>query len=124
MFSFNLPLQGTRRHAEERAADLSRRAASARRDAMETELAGALADSWTQHQLALRQSTLLQDGLLPLAEANFRSALTSYGLGRSELATVLDALRQQNNLQMDLLASQLEARLRALDIEALTGDES
>jgi outer membrane protein TolC len=124
MLGFTLPLQRSRRHAEERAALFTQKAATARRDALQSELAGALADDWAQHRAALRQAAQLRDTLLPLADANYRSALANYGQGRTDLATVLAALAQQSSLQLDLIASQLEARLRALDIEALAGDPS
>jgi outer membrane protein TolC len=124
MLGFTLPLQRSRRHAEERAALFTQKAATARRDALQSELAGALADDWAQHRAALRQAAQLRDTLLPLADTNYRSALANYGQGRADLATVLAALAQQSSLQLDLIASQLEARLRALDIEALAGDLS
>ncbi len=124
MLGFTLPLQRSRRHAEERAALFTQKAATARRDALQSDLAGALADDWAQHRAALRQAAQLRDTLLPLADANYRSALANYGQGRADLATVLAALAQQSSLQLDLIASQLEARLRALDIEALAGDPS
>lgn len=124
MLGFTLPLQRSRRHAEERAALFTQKAATARRDALQSDLAGALADSWAQRQAALRQAAQLRDTLLPLAETNYRSALANYGQGRADLATVLEALGQQSNLQLDLIAAQLEAQLRALDIAALAGDPS
>jgi outer membrane protein TolC len=124
MFGFTLPLQRSRRHAEERAALFSEHAAAARRDALLVDLAGALASSWAQYRAALRQAAQLRDPLLPLADTNYRSALANYGQGRADLATVLEALGQQSDLQLELLAAQLAARLRALDIAALAGDLS
>jgi outer membrane protein TolC len=124
MLGFTLPLQRGRRHAEERAADLTARAAVARRDAAAAQLGGTLADSWAQRQSALRQLALLRDTLLPIATANCQAAQAAYRLGRVDLGAVFDALRQTNELQQDLLAAQLELRLRTLDIEALSGENS
>jgi outer membrane protein TolC len=124
MLGFTLPLQRSRRHAEERAADFAQKAAAARRDAMAAELAAALADSWTRHRVAERQRSLLHETLLPLSETNYRSALAGYSNGRGEFATVLEALHQRTSLQLDLLATELDLRLRALEIESLAGDES
>ncbi len=124
MLGFTLPLQRSRRHAAEQAALFTQKAAAARRDALQSDLAGALAGHWAQRQAALRQTAQLRDMLLPLAVANYRSALANYGQGRTDLATVLAALVQQSSLQFDLIASQLEARLRALAIAALAGDPS
>jgi cobalt-zinc-cadmium efflux system outer membrane protein len=124
MLGFTLPLQRSRRHAEERAAGFAEKAAAARRDALQTALGGALADNWARHQAALRETGQLRDALLPLADANYRSALANYAQPGSDLATVLDALRQKYRLQLDLLAAHLELRLRALEIEALAGEPS
>jgi outer membrane protein TolC len=121
MLGFNLPLQRGRRRAEEREAQLMHRAAEARTAALTTELTGMLGEAWAQWRSAQRQTGLLRDTLLPLAEASYRSALESYQVAAVDFTTLLEALRQRTASRLDLLEAELEMRMRALEIERLAG---
>ncbi|MGB8328409.1 MAG: TolC family protein [Steroidobacteraceae bacterium] len=121
MLGFTLPLQVGRRRAQERAAHFTQLAAEARRNALETDLAGSLGASWARWQAAEHQRKLLRDTLLPLAQANYRSAVASYQLGSVDFTTLLEALREWRGSELDLIEMELDARLGVLQIERLAG---
>jgi outer membrane protein TolC len=122
MLSVSLPLQWGRRHAEEREAQLMSNAATLRRAALGTELAGEVGGEWTQWRNASRQAQILDGTLLPQTEANYLSALGSYKLGEVDFGTLLEALRQWTTSRLELIDLQLDTQMRATRIARLTGE--
>jgi outer membrane protein, heavy metal efflux system len=122
MLSVSLPLQWGRRHAEEREAQLMSNAATLRRAALGSELAGEVGGEWTQWRNASRQAQVIEGTLLPQTEANYRSALGSYKLGEVDFGTLLEALRQWTTSRLELIDLQLDTQMRATRIARLTGE--
>ncbi len=122
MLSVSLPLQWGRRRAEEREAQLMSNAATLRRAALGTELAGEVGGEWTQWRNASRQAQVIEGTLLPQTEANYLSALGSYKLGETDFGTLLEALRQWTTTRLELIDLQLDTQMRATRIARLTGE--
>jgi outer membrane protein, heavy metal efflux system len=118
---FNLPLQRGRRRAAERESELMLRAELARTDELAARLSAEAAEAWYRWRTADRQAQLLRETLLKLAESNYQSALASYQVGRVDFATLLDAIRQRTTSRLDLLETEFELRVRAIELERLAG---
>ncbi|WP_312594065.1 TolC family protein [Stutzerimonas nitrititolerans] len=123
MLEMNVPLWGKRRSAEQREAVSMRYAAEARREAVNSRLAGSVGEAWSALETAFRQHALTARTLLPQAELTYQSALASYQTGNVDFATLLDAQRQIRQLRLSLLSYELEQRVRVVELERLVGAE-
>jgi len=123
MLEMNIPLWGKRRSAEQREAVSMRYAAEARREAVNSRLAGSVGEAWSALETAFRQHALTARTLLPQAELTYQSALASYQTGNVDFATLLDAQRQIRQLRLSLLSYELEQRVRVVELERLVGAE-
>jgi outer membrane protein TolC len=123
MLEMNVPLWGRRRSAEQREAVSMRYAAEARREAVNSRLAGSVGEAWSALETAFRQHALTERTLLPQAELTYQSALASYQTGNVDFATLLDAQRQIRQLRLSLLSYELEQRVRVVELERLVGAE-
>ncbi|MBK9655787.1 MAG: TolC family protein [Rhodanobacteraceae bacterium] len=90
MFSVDIPLQQSARRHRERAAVLLRDAASSREQAAVNELRGMVGEAWARWQSAQARRQLIEDTLLPQAQASFQSALASYQVGSVDFESLLD----------------------------------
>jgi len=123
MLEMNIPLWGKRRSGEQREAASLRYAAEARREAVNSRLAGRVGEAWSALEIAFRQHELTERTLLPQAELTYQSALASYQTGKVDFATLLDAQRQIRQLRLSLLALALEQRVQVVELERLVGAE-
>jgi outer membrane protein TolC len=118
-----VPLQWGVRDAQAQAANAKRGAAQLRFDAatlqIESDLEGALA---VLNQ-AERTEDLVNNTLTPQSDAAYRSALSSYQLGKGDLTSILDAARQQLEIRRQLLRTQTDAQTALAAIERLIGDD-
>lgn len=121
MFELNIPLQRTSRRAREREAEYERRAAEARRDAVEIRLAGALGETHAALEARRGQALLIRDSLLPQTEAGLESARAGYETGSVGFASVLAAQQRVLRTRLTLLEAEVEAALSAADLEQLLG---
>ncbi|WP_374602315.1 TolC family protein [Arenimonas sp.] len=92
MFEVEIPLQQRARREREREARQMAVAARARTEALETALQGQLGQAWAQAGSARERRQLIEQTLLPQAQANFESALASYRVGEVDFGTLLEAL--------------------------------
>lgn len=123
MFEVTIPLQQTRRRAEEREAQAMVSAAQARKEAAANEALSALGEALSALESARRVATLTQTSLLPQAQISLQSALAGYESGKVDFATVLEAQRQIRQARLTLIRTQAEARTRLAEIERLIGGE-
>jgi len=121
MFELNIPLQQASRRAREREAEYSRDAAEARRDAAAARLAGTIGETRAALEARRDQVRLVRDTLLPQTEASLASALAGYETGTVGFGTVIDAQRRILRTRLSLLDTEVEASLRAADLEQLLG---
>lgn len=123
MLEFNIPLQQDSRRAQEREADSSLAAAEAARDAVRYQLQTDLAENQSAWETAKRNVDIARNRMIPQAQFTYDAALTAYGNGRVDFASLLEAQRQLWQAQQLALKAQLEMQLRFADIEALLGEE-
>ena len=98
-------------------------AASERRRAVETEIAGSLQESLAALEAAGRREQLIAGTLLPQAELTLNSARAGYATGQVDFATLVEAQRAVKQARQDRLRAQVEQQLRIAEIESMVGEE-
>ena len=92
MLEVEIPFQQRARRERERESRLLEEAALARMDATLRAVEERGASAWAQWTSARERRELIENTLLPQADANFRSALASYQVGEVDFGTLLEAL--------------------------------
>jgi outer membrane protein, heavy metal efflux system len=123
MLEVNIPLQQGSRRSQEREAERSLEAASARRDASANRLLVELAENVSAFEASQRIEQLTRGDLLPQAELTFQAALAGYENGKVDFATLLDAQRQIRKAKQDVIKAQVDQQVRLAEIEKLTGED-
>ena len=118
-----LPLQWGLRDSQEREATARAGAARSRLDASLLQLQGSLEEALAGFDAARATETLLRSSLQPQTEAAYRSALSSYQLGRGDLTGVLEAAHRVQEVRLELLKVEAEERMLLADIERLIGGD-
>ncbi|HEX9461998.1 MAG TPA: TolC family protein [Alphaproteobacteria bacterium] len=117
-----VPLQWGLREAQAREATARAGAARSRLDASLLQLQGDLEDALAGLDAAKTTEALLTTTLQPQTDAAYRSALSSYQLGRGDLTSVLEAAHRVQEVRLELLKVQAEERMLLADIEKTIGD--
>jgi len=116
-----IPFQWGVREAQAHGATAKKGAAQLRLDGaliqIESELKAALATLYRASQT----EDLITTTLTPQSEAAYRSALSSYQLGRGDLTPILEAVRQQLDIRLELLRVETDAQTAFAAIERLAG---
>ncbi len=116
-----IPFQWGVREAQAHGATAKKGAAQLRLDGaliqIESELKAALATLYRASQT----EDLIKTTLTPQSEAAYRSALSSYQLGRGDLTPILEAVRQQLDIRLELLRVETDAQTAFAAIERLAG---
>ncbi|NMF88760.1 TolC family protein [Aromatoleum petrolei] len=122
MFEVMIPLQQSARRAREREAAYMVTAADARRAATGSRLAGEIGAAWANFTSARETQRLLRGTLLPQAQATRDATRAAFETGRADFDAVLEAERQLVDTRMNLLQSEVEARMALFEIEKLVGE--
>lgn len=122
MVEFNIPLQQASRRSQEREAAAMVEAARARAEAAATQAAAELEEQLSALEAARHTEELIRTRQLPQAELSLQSALAGYETGKVDFTSLLEALRQTRRARLDLLKTQVDAQMRAAEIERILGD--
>ena len=71
---------------------------------------------------AREQQQLIEKTLLPQADANFKSALASYQVGKVDFGTLLEALSEWQGADLARVDATREELLGAAAVRAIVGD--
>lgn len=123
MAEINIPLQQESRRSQERESEAMLAAAKARKEASANRILSMLAENLSGLDAALRTESLSSKGMLPQAKITFESALIGYQNGKVDFATLMDAVRQILNAQLEVLKAQAEMQIRLAEIEKLLGED-
>jgi outer membrane protein TolC len=118
-----VPLQWGVREAQMREANAKKAAEQKRLDASMLEIESGLKAALASLRETQRVEDLLKNGLRPQTEAAYRSALSSYQLGRGDVTPVLEAARQQFQVRLDLLKVETEQQNALAEIERMIGED-
>lgn len=118
-----VPLQWGVRDARAHAANATKAATQMRLDGELLDIQSEIESALATLRRAERTGDLLKNTLGPQSEAAYRSALSSYQLGRGDLTSVLDAARKRFDIQLELLQVGTDAQTALAAIERLVGGE-
>ncbi|MBS4098933.1 MAG: TolC family protein [Sulfuricella sp.] len=123
MIEMNIPFQQESRRSQEREAQALLAAAEARKESTLNQLMSALSENLSALETAQRTEALTRNELLPQAELTYKAALAGYETGKVDFATLLEAQRQIRKAKLDIVKSQVDARVRLAEIERLLGED-
>jgi outer membrane protein TolC len=116
-----VPLQWGLREAQAREASARAGAARAKLDAALLEIQGGLDEALAALKETRNVEGLLTTSLRPQSEAAYRSALTTYQLGRGDLTAALEAAHRVQEVKLELLKVHAEQQTLLAAIERLIG---
>ena len=121
MVQFNLPLNLTRRTADEREAQAMSIAAKAEQRQMSNDLQSQFWRAITAIEQAQTQQQLLKNRIQEQAALNLRSALQAYQNNQLPLSGLLEAEQQWLEVRQSQIQAASAEQMAYADIEALTG---
>jgi outer membrane protein, heavy metal efflux system len=119
----NIPLSWGREASEQKEAIARLGAARQRYDAGLLEIQSTLGEALARLKAARQTEELLDREALPQARAAQRSIAASYGEGRRDLVTALDAKHRVHDLELRLLQVQLDGQMALAAVERLIGGD-
>ena len=111
----------TRQSRRASAFDARAGSAAAEQDAMRAMVRAQVAEALARLEAAERQVDLIRDVVLPKARESFESTLASFGSGRADLNTVLDARRALQRTQLAAAEAQVMRAIAAAELERAIG---
>jgi cobalt-zinc-cadmium efflux system outer membrane protein len=84
-------------------------------------LAGQLGQAWSQARGARDQRRLIEQTLVPQAQANFESALASYRVGEVDFGTLLEALDAWQGAALARVDARRDELVASAVVGAITG---
>ena len=122
MLEVEIPFQQRARRERERESRLLEDAALARRDATLRAVEERAASAWVQWTSARERRGLIEDTLLPQADANWQSALASYQVGEVDFGTLLEALNEWQGADLARVDALRDELLGAAAVRAIEGE--
>jgi outer membrane protein TolC len=116
-----VPLQWGLHEGQVREAAAQANAARSRREAVDQQIQGDIAEAAAALEASRRSADLTRQRLIPLANAALRSAIADYGVGKLELTAVLQAERDLVAARIDLLTTEFDQQRQLAAIERLVG---
>jgi outer membrane protein TolC len=118
-----VPLQFGLHSAQEHEATAKLGAARARRQALEQQIEGDLAEAIASLSSSRTTADLIRTQLLPKSEALVHSGIAAYSNGKAQLTDVLMAEHDLADLSIQLLKAEFEAQRQLAAIERLIGGD-
>ncbi len=122
MVEVMIPLQQSSRRAREREAEYRLIAAEARREDAGARAAGELGRAWSMYAQGRETLRLLEQTLLPQAQATREASQAALGSGQVDFDSVIEAERQLIDIRTQRLQTELDTRLALAEIKKLTGE--
>ncbi len=119
-FGINLPNRGRRRAELAQATEKQIQAQQLLQDKLQQQL-GQLQQDYVVAQTSGEQLNIYKQGLLPQAQATFRSALAAYQTNRQDFQTLLSSFLDVLNLEIDYQRQLAEHESALAQIEAVAG---
>ncbi len=122
MVGTTVPIFNVTRQARRASAfDARAGSAAAEQDAMRAMIRAQVAEALVRLETAERQVDLVRDVVLPKARESFDATLASFGAGRADLNTVLDARRALQRTQLAAVEAQVTRAIAAAELERAIG---
>ena len=118
-----VPLQWGLHESQVRDAVAQADAARLRRDAVDQQIQGDIAEAAAALEASRRTADLTRQRLIPQANAALRSAIADYSVGKLDLVVVLQAERDLVAARIELLSTELDQQRQLAAIERLVGGD-
>lgn len=122
MLEVEIPFQQRVRRERERESRLLEDAALARRDATLRAVEERAGFAWAQWTSARERRGLIENTLLPQADATWQSALASYQVGEVDFGTLLEALNEWQGADLARVDALRDELLGAAAVRAIEGE--
>ncbi len=122
MLEVEIPFQQRARRERERESRLLEDAALARRDATLRAVEERGASAWSQWTSARERRALVENTLMPQADATWQSALASYQVGEVDFGTLLEALNEWQGADLARVDALRDELLGAAAVRAIEGE--
>ena len=122
MLEVEIPFQQRARRERERESRLLEEAALARMDATLRNVEERGASAWAQWTSARERRGLIENTLLPQADATWQSALASYQVGEVDFGTLLEALNEWQGADLARVDALRDELLGAAAVRAIEGE--
>ena len=122
MLEVEIPFQQRARRERERESRLLEDAALARMDATLRAVEERGASAWAQWTSARERRGLIENTLLPQADATWQSALASYQVGEVDFGTLLEALNEWQGADLARVDALRDELLGAAAVRAIEGE--
>ena len=122
MLEVEIPFQQRARRERERESRLLEDAALARMDATLRTVEARGASAWVQWTSARDRRELIQNTLMPQADATWQSALASYQVGEVDFGTLLEALNEWQGADLARVDALRDELLGAAAVRAIEGE--
>ena len=122
MLEVEIPFQQRARRERERESRLLEDAALARRDATLRAVEERGAAAWSQWTSARERRALVENTLMPQADATWQSALASYQVGEVDFGTLLEALNEWQGADLARVDALRDELLGAAAVRAIEGE--
>lgn len=122
MVEVEIPFQQRARREREREARLLHDAALVRADQAQHALQGRGASAWAQWQSARERRLLIENRLMPQADATYQSALASYQVGEVDFSTLLEALNEWQGADLGRIDALRDELTGAAAVRAIEGE--
>jgi outer membrane protein TolC len=123
MIGLKVPLQFGLHRAQEREARAELGAARARREVLDRQIEGDIAEAAAGLSASRRTAELIKTQLLPKNEALVRSGTAAYAVGKAALTDVLMAEHDLADLRIQLLSAEFDSQRQLAAIERLVGED-
>jgi len=122
MLEVEIPFQQRARRERERESRLLEQAALARRDVTLRAVEQRAASAWAQWTSARQRRGLIENTLMPQADATWQSALASYQVGEVDFGTLLEALNEWQGADLARVDALRDELLGAAAVRAIEGE--
>jgi len=122
MLEVEIPFQQRARREREREARLLHDAALVRANQAQRVLQGRGASAWAQWQSARERRQLIENRLMPQADATYQSALASYQVGEVDFSTLLEALNEWQGADLARVDALRDELTGAAAVRAVEGE--
>ena len=123
MGELRIPFQWGAKEADIAAASAERAAAEQRLNTLKATVRGEIAGMLAEYRAMAKTLEIMQQHHLPKSELVVRSALSALETGQGDVIRVLDAIRRQRTIQLEILKVQVQQQAMLAEIEKAIGGD-
>jgi cobalt-zinc-cadmium efflux system outer membrane protein len=123
MGELRIPFQWGAKEADVAAATAERAAAEQRLNTVKATIQGEVAALLTEYRATAKALEIMQHHHLPKSELVVRSVLSALETGQGDVLRVLDAVRRQRTIQLEILKMQVQQQATLAEIEKAIGGD-